>query len=77
MTRDKELQQKQKRLKELSVLINMMSTKLVPKTVTSEVDNLKSRLEFRLVELVEEFKIKEADAKISIFEEVVKLLKEN
>lgn len=71
---DIELKKKLQRLNELSTIIQIHRGQTLTREMKQEVENWEVKLQFRLNELVMKSKIEEADIKISIYEEVVKLL---
>lgn len=75
MSKSKELQKKLDKIKELSKIIVLHQGKQLSRETKQELDNWRGRMEFRLGQLLDEMKNREADVKIECMSEVVKLLK--
>lgn len=74
MSKEKELNKKLKKIKELSNLIVLHQGEYLGVEKRQEIDNWQARMEFRLSELLDKFKQEEADIKIDCMSEVVKIL---
>lgn len=68
--------EKQKKLEGIVNVIELYA-RPVSRMEKQEIDDLETRMEFRLKKLVEESKLKEIDIKIEIMEQVAKIVKEN
>lgn len=75
MSKSKELQKKLDKIKELSKIIVLHRGEQLSRETKQELDNWRGRMEFRLGQLLDEMKNREADVKIECMSEVVKLLK--
>jgi hypothetical protein len=63
------------RIMELGNVINLSADRLLPIEIRAAIDEEQDRLEFRLRQLVEESKDREADLKLKSMERVVELLR--
>lgn len=71
----KQLTQKYKEIRECSDIISLLTAKQVTREIAAKVEDLQTRLQFRLAQLVDDFAIQEANTKIEIYKEVIKALK--
>lgn len=71
------LEEKLQQLKELLITIEVYGNNPITREQKSREEDERSRMEFRLNELVIESKIAEADIKINSFKEIIKIIKEN
>lgn len=71
-----EIEKKYKEVMELADTIKLYDKHLISKDKQSRIVDLYSRMDFRLRELLNESQIKEADIKITIFSEILEILKE-
>lgn len=75
LVRADELKLKKQRMDELVILIDMVPPESLTSAQRSKIEDLKSRLQFRLGELVAECKIREMDIKIGVMQEVLEVHK--
>jgi exonuclease VII large subunit len=71
---NKELEAKQSKLSELSKVIQIHNRQTLTSLEKQEVDNLEGRLQFRLMELLNECKERELDLKIEVYGQVVDVI---
>jgi len=71
-----ELELKNKEVMDLADTIKLYDRHLISKDKTSRIMDLDGRKEFRLRELLNEVQLREADIKIDIFQQILKILKE-
>lgn len=74
MITQEDINRKLQRLQELADIINLHKRQLITPDQRAELKAWEDKMEFRLNELVAECKIREADIKIAIYEEVVKII---
>ena len=74
MTKQKELDKKLEEIKKLSNIIVLHKGQALTALQKQEIDNWQGKLEFRLTELLEEMKIKEAETKLECMREVVRII---
>lgn len=72
---EEEFKKKSQRVTELGNLIKFHGGQWLGPTKTAEIEELQARLEFRLHDLWEQSRIKEATIKIEIYEKVVEVIK--
>jgi len=71
-----ELELKNEEVRTLADTIKLYDRYLISKDKTSRIMDLDGRKEFRLKELLNEVQLREADIKIDIFQQILKILKE-
>ena len=71
-----ELEKKNKEVMDLANAIKLYDRHLISKDKKSRIMDLSGRLEFQLGELLKEVQLREADLKISNFQKVLNILKE-
>ena len=71
-----ELEVKNKEVMDLANAIKLYDRHLISKDKKSRIMDLSGRLEFQLGELLKEVQLREADLKISNFQKVLNILKE-
>jgi len=70
------LEKKNKEVMDLVSTIKLYNAYLISKNKKSRIDDLYSRLQFRLGELLEEAQLREADIKINVYQGILDILKE-